>query len=72
LDDWGLSRQKMKQNFQLHYFYGETENAPDAGMVYINCAVVTDGIAAESEGEKGLFNGSNYGKDTPGEHVGRE
>jgi hypothetical protein len=39
--------------------------------VHIDCAVVVDRIAAEGEGEKGLFNGGNHGKDTPGKHVGR-
>lgn len=32
---------------------------------------LVDKWAAKDEDEKSLFNGGNYGKNTPGKHVGR-
>jgi hypothetical protein len=39
--------------------------------MHIDCAVVVNRIAAESKGEKGIFNSGYDGKDTPGKYDGR-
>ena len=39
---------KLKQNFQLHFFYSETENGIKTQiMVYINCPITALGIKSK-------------------------
>jgi hypothetical protein len=49
----------MKQNFQLHYFYGENENAIRAQVwCTLIAQLLPDGIAKEGRYKEGFF--SNY------------
>ena len=63
---WGIEIlfKKMKQNFQLHYFYGENENAI---YTQVWCTLIAqllvDGNSKDSPDEKSLFSGSFTGED---------
>jgi IS4 transposase len=55
---WGIEIlfKKMKQNFQLQYFYGENENAIRTQVwCTLIAQIIVDRVAEHGQGKEGLF-----------------
>ena len=70
---WGIELlfKKMKQNFQLHYFYGENENAI---RTQVWCTLIAQllltVIQKIAQDQEGVLSGSSPGEDTSDQYAG--
>ncbi len=54
---------KVKQNFQLHYFYGECY--PHSGLVHTHRSAVDDCHPEDGSNKKGILRGGFFNPNTP-------
>ena len=61
---------KLKQNFQLYYFYSETENGIKTQTWYVDSPVASNGIKSKIRNQESLFNHGRIGKNTRDKQFG--